>query len=243
MKAGDPSAWVARRVARKREIELESQKKGQKQAGDPRPKERNIGEKNKSGESGTKEPAKKPQKAQQAQQRENEIDRQFSNLFDLVLIIYGHYPKVKTRNPYQRITDRLFKASPPSDRQLFTKVLHSLTSLYHLVRHRNTRGEYESSREDLLASLHLLKDQLDPRNVLSKDERLFFRSLERQFRGVMFSREQVQVHFLISNSHVKRQLHKFYMAGLLERSGNANRGYRYAVIEVVSLERVNVLKS
>ncbi len=165
-----------------------------------------------------------------------EKHQRYEALYDLGVIITSLYPNQNTRNPY-RLLEHKVELPPDVDREHHKKVydllLHAITLLNRTHRMKD-RGRWISEREDVIATLALLKNHLMGEYRLNTPCRQLYADLDYLWgREKTFTHREVMLTLRRPLSTLKRQLRTLHYHGLLELvEVDRFRRFHYKVVKL-----------
>ena len=163
------------------------------------------------------------------------IAKYYSGLFELALQIIDLCPKQSTGNPYKRLENKVeLPGHLPKEKivQLFDMLLHAITLLNRHHRpmesdsHRMAKAL--STREDLIATLALIRPIAFPNTLVKRTARNMFKELSLIFGPKdVFTSAQVAKEINVPRHTAKRYLTRLREAGWVKlvRTGKANTYY------------------
>ena len=158
------------------------------------------------------------------------IAKYYSGLFELALQIIDLCPKQSTSNPYKRLENKIeLPDHLPKEKiiQLFDVLLHAITLLNR--HHRPMEmAKVLSTREDMIATLALVRPVAFPNTMVKRTARKMFRELSLTFAGKdVFTSAQVAKELSVPRHKAKRYLTRLREAGWVElvKKGQSNTYY------------------
>ncbi len=163
-------------------------------------------------------------------------------LLELVQLLESLLPKQETHNPHSllqepTIQNHYYYQNHEADVQrLYSSLVHYLTILNHLYR-VEIKGIYQSSREDNLLALYLLKENLTTAYLSQGHQSTYYDLMDYYSTDQAFtSREAkklLQLPHTTLNRHLKVLKEQGYLAIV---GGSKNKGYHYQLIDRLAIQ-------
>jgi len=139
-------------------------------------------------------------------------------------------PDYEILNPYEDyIKIELSEAQQPY-LPLIMQLVKRLTLLYRHNRIELKKNYYESTKEDITATLGLLQGKLSPLSLLSEGSFYSYLKLKENNLSFFTRKQAIQITGY-KPTQMHRVLNDLYQGGLLERTGHKNKGYYYKLIQ------------
>ena len=163
------------------------------------------------------------------------IANYYSDLYELALLIANLCPEQGTHNPYKRLEDKVdLPGHLPKENiiKLYDMLLHAITLLNRNYRplesdsHRMAKAV--STREDVIATLALVRPVAFPNTMVKRTARNMFRELSLTFGSEdVFTSAQVAKEINVPRHTAKRYLTRLREAGWVKlvRTGRHNTYY------------------
>ena len=169
--------------------------------------------------------------------------KQITLLLDLIQLFESLFPQQETNNPYSLLESSLiennyFYASHEEDvKRIYNRLVHYFTCLNSIYRVQ-IKGVYESTREDNLLALNLLKDENLTDAYLGKEHRASYRLLMSYLGlGTAFTSKEGNAVLQLPHTTYQRHLKLLREKGYIKViSGSRYKGYVYELIDRLAVK-------
>ena len=152
-------------------------------------------------------------------------------LRELVVLLKLLYPQVVVKNPRIKLLERATHARGAETLQLAWELTEGITRLNQCFRLRKGARQIESTREDNLNALSLLKEYINPLSLEYRGAVATYRVIVRNYSEETFTQREVRKHSGYSKTETSRQMRILLRYNVIEiTGGQRNRGYVYRLI-------------
>jgi len=151
-------------------------------------------------------------------------------LTEFYISVIRMYPDTRTESPFRRIDLPVLESHRKQLQKLLEMLTHTHTVLNKTYRQKDDRGIYQSTREDYINALAMLKPLAElyksHRSELEKDITALIRGFYKP--GELFTRRQLGEALNYSKTHTTRIIKLLEERGSVVKAGGfKNKGYQY----------------
>jgi hypothetical protein len=147
---------------------------------------------------------------------------------DFNLLVKILFPKRKVTNIYAKLIDKVDFTD--YQKKLIKQTTQSFTILNEMHREQDKWGQLYAVREDMVNAVNLLQNEIDfknPEYLFPPSLRWFYKQLQMEYTGIVFTNYQVRLHLRKSSSLVYRNLTELVDRELIEIVGKQRQAYVY----------------
>ena len=172
----------------------------------------------------------------QSLEKAEQLRSKYLIIRDLCLLLQSILPQEKVMNK-ERKYDHLLETLSSTDKGLFLLLLKQMTLLNKMKRVKE-KGYWQSEEEDILLSLSILGQKINPIGFINQRQKKYYLRLENYYGNSVFTREEAMGVLGLSKTQSCRVLNKLTEENLLyQHKRNGDQGYLYQIMKSLPLDK------